>query len=55
MNTWIWEDKDLFVINRELQELLDNKTVKTVVSMSLVAVESPISSISLYSAILIYK
>ena len=55
MNTWIWEDEKLFTINRELQELLDNKTVKTVVSMSLVATEDPKSSLSLYSAILIYK
>jgi hypothetical protein len=54
MQTWIWEDKDLFVINRELQELLDNKTVKTVVSMSLVHVPHPKDTFK-YSAILIYK
>jgi hypothetical protein len=55
MKTHIWEDTRLFNINKELQQLIDDKTVKTVVSMSLVAVESPTSSISLYSAILIYK
>jgi len=55
MKTWIWEDLRLFNINKELQDLIDTKIVKTVVSMSLVAVESPRSSISLYSAILIYK
>ena len=55
MNTWIWENKQLFIINRELQQLLDDKIVKTVVSMSLVATEDPKSSLSFYSAILIYK
>jgi hypothetical protein len=54
MKTWIWEDKDLFVINRELQELLDNKTVKTVVSMSLVHVPNG-KELYRYTAILIYK
>ena len=55
MNTWIWENQQLFIINRELQQLLDDKIVKTVVSMSLVATEDPKSSLSFYSAILIYK
>jgi hypothetical protein len=55
MKTHIWEDVRLYNINKELQDLIDAKVVKTVVSMSLVAVESPTSSISLYSAILIYK
>ena len=55
MNTWIWENQQLFIINRELQQLLDDKIVKTVVSMSLVATEDPKGSLSLYSAILIYK
>jgi hypothetical protein len=54
MNTWIWEDKPLFIINRELQELLNNKTVKTVVSMSLVHVPHPKETYR-YTAILIYK
>lgn len=55
MKTHIWEDLRLFNINKDLQQLIDDKIVKTIVSMSLVAVESPTSSISLYSAILIYK
>jgi len=54
MKTWTWEDKDLFVINRELQEILENGTVKTVVSMSLVHVPNP-KELYRYSAILIYK
>jgi hypothetical protein len=55
MKTWIWENEQLFSINRELQRLIDDKIVKTVVSMSLVATEDPRGSLSLYSAILIYK
>ena len=55
MKTWIWENEHLFVINRELQKLIDDKIVKTVLSMSLVATEDPKGSLSLYSAILIYK
>jgi hypothetical protein len=55
MNTWKWENENLFNINRELQQLLDDKIVKTVVSFNLVAVEDPKSAMSKYSAILIYK
>jgi len=54
MTTWTWEDKDLFIINRELQQLLDDKIVKTVVSMSLVHVPNS-KELYRYSAILIYK
>ena len=54
MNTYIWENEKLFTINRELQELLDNKTVKTVVSMSLVHVPNQ-KELYRYTAILIYK
>lgn len=54
MKTWIWEDEKLFNINRELQRLIDDKIVKTVVSMSLVHVPHP-KEIYKYSAILIYK
>ena len=55
MKTWKWEDEPLFNINRELQQLFDDNIVKTVISMSLVAVEDPKSAMSKYSAILIYK
>jgi hypothetical protein len=55
MKTWIWENQHLFNINKELQQLLDDKIVKTVVSFNLVATEDPKGSLSLYSAILIYK
>lgn len=55
MKTWIWENEHLFVINRELQKLIDDKVVETVVSMSLVATEDPKGALSLYSAILIYE
>jgi hypothetical protein len=55
MQTWIWENEKLFSINRELQKLIDDKIVKTFVSFNLVATEDPKGSLSLYSAILIYK
>jgi len=54
MKTRIWEDQKLFNINRELQELINNKTVKSVVSMSIVHVPD-IKENFKYSAILIYK
>ena len=54
MNTWTWDDEKLFNINKELQQLIDKKIVKTVVSMSLVHVPHP-KEIYKYSAILIYK
>lgn len=55
MNTWMWENKNLSDINRELQELIINGTVTTVISMSLVTVEDKHRHGSLHSAILIYK
>lgn len=55
MNTWIWESERLFVINKDLQGLIDTKVVKTVISMSLTGVVDPKSSTPLYTAILIYK
>lgn len=54
MKTWTWEDEKLFNINKELQHLLNNGIVKTVISMSLVHVPHP-KEIYKYSAILIYK
>lgn len=54
MTTWIWEDKDLFVINRELQQLLENGVVSNVISMSLVHVPNQ-KELYRYTAILIYK
>ena len=54
MKTWTWEDEKLFNINRELEQLLYDKVVKTVISMSLVHVPHP-KDIYKYSAILIYK
>jgi hypothetical protein len=54
MKTWIWEDEKLFNINRELQQLIYDKIVKTVVSMSLVHIPDTKERYK-YSAILIYK
>ena len=55
MKTWIWENQQLFIINRELQRLIDEGIVSNVVSMSLAATEDPKGALSLYSAILIYR
>jgi len=55
MKTIHWENERIFIINRELQRLIDDKIVKTVVSFNLVATDDPKGSLSLYSAILIYK
>jgi hypothetical protein len=55
MNTHIWENQQLFSINRELNQFLNDMKVKTIVSFNLVATEDPKGSLSLYSAILIYK
>lgn len=55
MKTWEWENEKLFIINKELQKLIDDKIVKAVVSFNLVATQDPRGSLSLYSAILIYK
>ena len=54
MKTHIWEDEKLFNINRELQQMIDDKIVKTVISFSLVHVPHS-KEIYKYSATLIYK
>ena len=51
MKTHIWEDERLFVIQKELQQLIDNGTVKSVISLNLVHTHNASS----YSAILIHK
>ena len=55
MDTWHWENEKLFTITREIQNMLDEGKIKTVVTLSLVATEDPKGTLSLYSAILIYK
>lgn len=50
MKTHIWEDERLFIIQKEMQQLIDDGSVKTVVSLSLVHTHN-----ETYSAILIYK
>ena len=54
MKTWTWEDETLFNINRELQKLIDEKIVKTTISLNLVSVSNS-KELYRYSAILIYK
>lgn len=55
MKTHTWEGLKLFTINKELQDLIDTKIVKTIVSLSLISVSDPNSLVLSYSAILIYK
>jgi hypothetical protein len=50
MKTHIWEDERLFTIQKEMQQLINNGTIKSVVSLNLVHTHN-----ELYSAILIYK
>jgi hypothetical protein len=50
MKTQIWEDEKLFVIQKELQQLINNGTVKSVISFNLVHIHN-----ASYSAILIHK
>jgi hypothetical protein len=50
MITHIWEDERLFVIQKELQQLIDDKSVKSIISLNLTHTHN-----EKYSAILIYK
>jgi hypothetical protein len=50
MKTHIWEDERIFVIQKEMNELIEDNSVKTVVSFNLTHTHN-----ERYSAILIYK
>ena len=50
MKTHIWEDERIFVIQKEMQQLIDDDTVNTVVSFNLTHTHN-----ERYSAILIYR
>ena len=50
MKTHIWEDERIFIIQKEMQELINDNTVNTVVSFNLTHTHN-----ERYSAILIYK
>ena len=52
MYTHYWENETIYIINRDLQLMIDSKKVKTVVSLSMVTTDGAVSK---YSAILIYK
>ena len=54
MKTKIWENEQLFTINKELQKMIDDKIVKTVISMSFTNFNQGTVHYN-YSAILIYK
>jgi hypothetical protein len=53
IENWSWENEKLCTINTDLSNMLEG--IKEVISFSLVATEDPKGSMSLYSAILIYK
>jgi hypothetical protein len=54
MKTKIWENEELFKIEKELQKMIENKIIKTVISMSFTNCNQGTVHYN-YSAILIYK
>ena len=50
MKIHIWDDKKLFMIHKELQQLIDDKSVNSVISLTFTHTHN-----EKYSAILIYK
>lgn len=49
MKTKYWENEQMFMINKEIQKMINDKEVKTVVSFSFTG------AIGNFSAMLIYK
>jgi len=49
MKTIYWENERMFIINRDIDNMIKDKEIKTIVSLSLVSTGTD------YSAILIYK
>ena len=49
MKTKYWENEQMFMINKEIQKMINDKELKTVVSFSFTG------SIGYFSAMLIYK
>jgi hypothetical protein len=49
MKTIHWENERIFIINRDIDNMIKDKEIKTIVSLSLVSTPTD------YSAILIYK
>ena len=50
MKLHIWDEEKLFIIHKELQELIDDKSIKEVISLTFTHTHA-----ERYSAILIYK
>jgi hypothetical protein len=55
MKTKYWESEKIYIIQRDLQKMIDDKEVKTVVSLSMTSIPKPNAQTCSCSAILIYK
>jgi hypothetical protein len=55
MKTRYWESEKIYIIQKDLQKMIDNKELKTVVSFNLASLEDKHGFNSVHSAILIYK
>lgn len=55
MKTKYWEGEKIYIIQKDLQKMIDDKEVKTVVSFNLTSLEDKHGFNSVHSAILIYK
>jgi uncharacterized protein YrzB (UPF0473 family) len=55
MKTKYWEREKVYVIQKDIQKMIDDKEVKTIISFSLTAQEDKHGFNSVHSAILIYK
>ena len=55
MKTRYWEGESVYIIQRDLQLMIENKELKTVVSLVMTSIHSTRGELALQSAILIYK
>ena len=55
MRTKYWENEKIYIIQRDLQKMIDSKELKTVVSLVMTSMVDPKAASALQSAILIYK
>ena len=55
MKTESWENERLYIINRDIDKMIEDKIVKTVVSLSITATPNLNGPSPNYTTILIYK
>ena len=55
MKTRYWESESVYIIQRDLQLMIENKELKTVVSLVMTSINAIRGERALQSAILIYK